>query len=180
MELKCPKCGVSCGKLDLFCKKCGTSVRPGPETHDQSIQFRMDVIALLRTLKEFRLWIDRRDKKNVRFMRSYKERIEKEIGPSLREFDEKYKDREEVRSPLFGLTREIFFWLSRPINLMEMKIRPSVSIGIFLERLMMTKAAESYLKECCQEADHRLDELVKKIKTDPGYQVLRDKNHFQF
>ena len=96
-------------------------------------------------------------------MRSYKERILEEIGPSIQEFDKKYKDREEGRSPLFDLTLDIFSWFSRPISLMETKLRPSVSMGVFLERWMMTKAAESYLKECCQEADHRLDELKKII-----------------
>ena len=96
-------------------------------------------------------------------MRDYKERIVEEIGPSIREFSEKYKDREEGQSPLFGHITEIFSLLSRPITLMETKLRPSVGMGVFLERWMMTKAAESYLKECCQEADHRLDELMKRI-----------------
>ena len=101
-------------------------------------------------------------------MKSYKERILEEIGPSIQEFDKKYKDREEGRSPLFILTMEIFSWLSRPISLMETKLRPSIGMGVFLERWMMTNAAESYLKECCQEADHRLDELMKEIKLASG------------
>ena len=96
-------------------------------------------------------------------MRGYKERVVEEIGPSIREFSEKYNDKEEGRSPLFHLTLDIFSWFSRPISLMETKLRPSVGMGVFLERWMMTKAAESYLKECCQEADHRLDELMKRI-----------------
>lgn len=163
MKLKCPICGNVYGQGDLFCKKCGAKLRSSPEAQDQSNTFRLEVIALFKTLKEFRSWIDLKDKKNIRFMRDYKERIVEEIGPSIREFSEKYKDREEGRSPLFGLTLDIFSWFSRPISLMETKLRPSVGMGVFLERWMMTKAAESYLKECCQEADHRLDELMKRI-----------------
>lgn len=96
-------------------------------------------------------------------MRAYKERIEKEIGPSIREFEEKYGDREEGQSPLFRLIVEAFSLLSRPITFMETELRPSVGMGIFLERWMMTNAVESYLKECCQEADHHLDEVAKAI-----------------
>jgi hypothetical protein len=55
---------------------------------------------------------------------------------------------------------------------METKLRPSVSMGVFLERWMMTKAAESYLKECCQEADHRLDELKKRINEGQKNRIL--------
>ena len=161
--MKCPECGNAYGLRDLFCRKCGIRLKISPEDKDQSTPFLKEVIALLRVLKEFRSWIDLKDKKNTRFMRGYKERIVEEIGPTIREFGEKYKDREEGRSPLFGLTLDIFSWFSRPISLMETKLRPSVGMGIFLERWMMTKAAESYLKECCQEADHRLDELKKRI-----------------
>ena len=163
MKMKCPECGNAYGLRDLFCRKCGIRLKISPEDKDQSSPFLKEVIALLRVLKEFRSWIDLKDKKNIRFMRRYKERIVEEIGPTIREFSEKYKDREEGRSPLFGLTLDIFSWFSRPISLMETKLRPSVSMGVFLERWMMTKAAESYLKECCQEADHRLDELKKRI-----------------
>jgi len=163
VKLKCPECGNAYGLRDLFCRKCGIRLKIRPEDKDQSSPFLKEVIALLRVLKEFRSWIDLKDKKNIRFMRGYKERIVEEIGPTIREFSEKYKDREEGRSPLFGLTLDIFSWFSRPISLMETKLRPSVSMGVFLERWMITKAAESYLKECCQEADHRLDELKKRI-----------------
>ena len=161
--MKCPECGNAYGLRDLFCRKCGIRLKISPEDKDQSSPFLKEVIALLRVLKEFRSWIDLKDKKNIRFMRRYKERIVEEIGPSIREFSEKYKDREEGQSPLFGHITEIFSLLSQPITLMETKLRPSVGMGVFLERWMMTKAAESYLKECCQEADHRLDELMKRI-----------------
>ena len=163
MELKCPKCGAYYAKGDLFCRKCGAEVRSSPETQDKSSQFWMEITDLLQTFKEFRSWVDLKDKKNIRFMRTYKERIEVEIGPSIREFSEKYKDTEEGGSPLFSLTMEVFSWLSRPITLMETKLRPSVGMGVFLERWMMTKAAENYLKECCEEADHRLDKLMRNV-----------------
>ncbi|UCD70912.1 MAG: hypothetical protein JSW70_07885 [Syntrophobacterales bacterium] len=125
-------------------------------------------MVLLKTMKEFRAWIDERKRKNVRFMRAYKERIEREIRPSIREFDEKYREKEEGQSPLFRLMMEAFSWLSRPIGLMETELRPSVGMGVFLERWMVTKAAEDYLKECCQEADHNLDELMKEIELASG------------
>lgn len=163
MKLKCPECGNAYGPRDLFCRKCGIRLKISPEDKDQSSPFLKEVINIFTTLKEFRSWIDQRNKKNIRFMRDYKERIVEEIGPSIREFSEKHKDREEGQSPLFGHITEIFSLLSRPITLMETKLRPSVGMGVFLERWMMTKAAESYLKECCQEADHRLDELMKRI-----------------
>jgi len=163
VKLKCPICGNVYGQGDLFCKKCGARLRSSPEAQDQSNTFRLEVIALFKTLKEFRSWIDKRDKKNARFMKTYKEKIEGGIGQSIQEFEKKHKDREEGQSPLFGHITEIFSLLSRPITLMETKLRPSIGMGVFLERWMMTKAAESYLKECCQEADHRLDELMKRI-----------------
>ena len=166
--MKCPECGNAYGPQDLFCRKCGIRLKISPQDKEQSSPFLKEVITLLKVLKEFRSWIDLKDKKNIRFMRDYKERIVEEIGPTIREFSEKYKNREEGRSPLFDLTLDIFSWFSRPISLMETKLRPSVSMGVFLERWMMTKAAESYLKECCQEADHRLDELMKEIKLASG------------
>ena len=172
LEPKCPGCGNAYGPQDLFCSKCGIELKISSEDKDQSNPFLREVIALLRVLKEFRSWIDLKDKKNIRFMRGYKERIVEEIGPTIREFSEKYKHREEGRSPLFDLTLDIFSWFSRPISLMETKLRPSVSMGVFLERWMMTKAAESYLKECCQEADHRLDELKKRINEGQKNRIL--------
>ena len=137
-----------------------------PGVKGQVTPFEVELMALLKTMKEFRTWIDQRKRKNVRFMRAYKERIEGEIRPSIREFDEKYKETEEGQSPLFLLIMEVFSWLSRPIGLMETELRPSVGMGVFLERWMLTKAAEDYLKECCQEADHRIDELTKEIGVD--------------
>jgi hypothetical protein len=37
-------------------------------------------------------------------------------------------------------------------------------MGVFLERWMMTSAVESYLKECCQNVDHHLNELQKEME----------------
>ena len=137
-----------------------------PGVQGQVAPFEVELMALLKTMKEFRAWIDESKRKNVRFMRAYKERIEREIRPSIGEFDEKYRETEKGQSPLFRLAMEAFSWLSRPITLMETELRPSVGMGVFLERWMVTKAAEDYLKECCQEADHLLDELTKEIGLD--------------
>ncbi len=101
-------------------------------------------------------------------MKSYKEKMEREIGPCVRDFNEKYENRQEGQLPLFRLIREAFSWLSRPIAFMETELRPSVGMGVFLERWMMRDAVERYLKECCQEADHHLDELTKEVELSSG------------
>jgi hypothetical protein len=113
VKLKCPECGNAYGPRDLFCRKCGIRLKISPEDKDQSSPFLKEVINIFTTLKEFRSWIDQRNKKNIRFMRDYKERIVEEIGPSIREFSEKHKDREEGQSPLFGHITEILGVLSR-------------------------------------------------------------------
>lgn len=163
--MKCPKCGVSYGKEDLFCRKCGVRLQSAPKALPQGTQVETEVIALLKTLKEFRAWIDQKKKKNVRFMRAYKERIEQEIGPPISELAEKYREREKGQSSNFSLIMDAFLWLSRPITIVETRLRPSVGMGVFLERWMVTKVFEDYLKECCHEADHHLDELTKKIRS---------------
>ena len=165
MELKCPKCGVSYGKEDLFCRKCGVRLQSAPKALPQGTQVETEVIALLKTLKEFRVWIDQKKRKDVRFIRAYKERIEQEIGPPISELAEKYREREEGQSSNFSLIMDAFLWLSRPITIVETRLRPSVGMGVFLERWMVTKVFEDYLKECCHEADHHLDELTKKISS---------------
>lgn len=166
VEMNCSRCGTPYEQGDLFCRKCGARVISTPQVPGQVTPFEMELKALLKTIKEFRAWIDQKKRKNVRFMRAYKERIEGEIRPSINEFDEKYRETEEGQSPLFHLIMESFSWLSRPIGLMETELRPSVGMGVFLERWMVTKAAEDYLKECCQEADQRIDELTKEIGLD--------------
>lgn len=166
VEMKCQQCGTPYEQGDRFCRKCGARVISTPQVLGQVTPFEMELKALLKTIKEFRAWIDQKKRKNVRFMRAYKERIEGEIRPSINEFDEKYRETEEGQSPLFRLIMESFSWLSRPISLMETELRPSVGMGVFLERWMVTKAAEDYLKECCQEADQRIDELTREIGLD--------------
>jgi len=128
----------------------------------------MEIRDLLKTFGEFRAWIDGRKRKNVQFMKTYKERVEKEIGPSIREFDEKYRNREEAQSPLFSLIMEVFSLLRRPITFMETELRPSVGMGVFLERWMMRDVVESYLRECCQEVDLNLEALTESLESSSG------------
>ena len=129
----------------------------------QDSQFKAAVTELLDTLIQFRSWIDRQKKINVSFMKAYKKRLEKETGPALTQFEEKYKNREEGQSPSFHLIMKSFDCFKRPITFMQTQLRPSVGMGIFLERWMLTKAVQDYLKECCQEADSYLNELIKKM-----------------
>lgn len=163
MELKCPNCGIPHRQKDIFCSKCGVRIRPGKGDQKPAESFRQDLPALLKTLNEFRAWIDQSKKINVRFMKTYKQRIEEEIGPSIKQFEEKYRNSEEGRSKPFELIMETFACLNRPISLMQTKLRPSVGMGVWQERWMMTAAVEDYLKECCREADHLFDELMNKL-----------------
>ncbi len=128
----------------------------------------MDVLTLFKTLREFRAWIDQSKRKRVRFMRGYKEKIEKGIAPKIGEFRDKYGKTQEGSSPLFDLILDTFYALRGPVRLMETELRPSVGMGVFLERWMMASAVESYLKECCHEADRHLDELEKEIESGSG------------
>jgi hypothetical protein len=125
--------------------------------------FSSDALALLKMLYEFRAWIDQRKKTNIRFMKAYKQRLVDEIGLSIRQFKEKYGDTEGEQSKQFELILETYACLSRPIAFMQTKLRPSVGIGIWQERWMMTKAVEDYLKECCQEADRYINELKQNL-----------------
>lgn len=165
MEAKCPKCGVFYGQGDLFCRKCGARVGSASGVGDQVGPFQGEAMALLKTLRAFRAWIDQNRKKNVRFMRAYREKIGRELDPPIKEFREKYANREEGRSAPFRLIVEAFSALSRPITFMETELRPSVGMGIFLERWMMTSAVRTYLEQCCREADQHLEELTKRIET---------------
>ncbi|MHC4457594.1 MAG: hypothetical protein ACYS0I_10980 [Planctomycetota bacterium] len=128
----------------------------------QDSQFKTAVAELLDTLIQFRSWIDRQKKINVSFMKSYKKHLEKDIGPTIKQFEEKYQYREEGQSPSFQLIMKSFACFKRPITFMQTQLRPSVGMGIFLERWMLTRAVQDYLKECCQEADSYLDELTNK------------------
>ena len=79
----------------------------------------------------------------------------------IRHFEEKYRNSEEVRSKPFELILETLASFKRPIAFMETKLRPSVGMGIWQERWMMTKAVEDYLKVCCQEVDRYIKELKR-------------------
>ncbi len=166
MKLKCPKCGTFYEQKDQFCRKCGVRFENNPQVCGQNAPFEIEVMTLIKVIKEFRSWINNK-KINVRFMRAYKEKIDKEIDPLIRKFTEKYKDKEERNSILFNLILETFSGLNDPINFMETEFRPSIGMGVFLERWMMTSAVESYLKKCCQKVDHHLDELEREIGEEP-------------
>jgi hypothetical protein len=129
----------------------------------QDSQFKTTVAELLDAFIQFRSWIDRQKKINVSFMKSYKKHLEKNIGPTIKQFEEKYHYREEGQSASYQLIIKSFACFKRPITFMQTQLRPSVGMGIFLERWMLTKAVEDYLKECCQEADRCLEELAKEL-----------------
>ena len=131
------------------------------EVQTRNIPFEVEVANLLKSFIEFRTWLDKNKKRNIGFMRAYKEKIEKKIGPSIRAFQEKYQGREEGQTFPFDHLMKAFSCFCRPITFMETELRPSVGMGVFLERWMLTKAAESYLKECCQEADRHIDALTE-------------------
>ena len=78
----------------------------GDKTRDDS--FSSDALALLKMLNEFRIWIDQRKKTNIRFMKAYKQRLVNEMGPSIRQFKEKYGDTERGQSKQFELILETF------------------------------------------------------------------------
>ena len=164
MDLKCPKCGVPQSQEDIFCSKCGLRIRSSNDGRMPDDSFRAEALDLLETLNEFRIWISQRKKINVRFMKIYKQKIEDEIGPPIRQFKEKYGKIEEKQVKLFELIQEIFTCFRRPVRFMETKLRPSVGIGVWQERWMMTKAVEDYLKACCQEADRHLGELIREME----------------
>jgi len=133
------------------------------QIQDHDNQFNKTAGELLDTLTEFRSWIERQKKINVSFMKSYKKHMEKDIGPTIKQFEEKYQYREEGKASSYQLIMKSFACFKRPITFMLTHLRPSVGMGIFLERWMLTKAVEDYLKECCREADHCLEELTKKM-----------------
>jgi len=139
-------------------------VRSPGTTEDHDPSFEIDVVALLKTLNEFRTWATQEKKKNVRFMKAYREKLEGEIGSTIRNFEERYGGRKEGRSPLFHHIMEAFSALRRPVRYMETRLRPSVGMGVFLERWMRAQTVENYLKVCCQEADHHLNEVTQKLE----------------
>ena len=96
-------------------------------------------------------------------MKAYKKRFNEELGQSIRQFEALYGETETKNSKQYKLVVKIFDSFKRPLAFMETKIRPSVSMGIWQERWMMTQAVEAYLKECCQRADRKLDELKRTL-----------------
>ncbi len=138
-------------------------MRFAPEVQDQMSPFEVEAVELLKNLREFRAWIDQEKRKKVRFMRAYKNKLERMMGPSVDEFRKRYENTKEGKSPLFRHLLKIFTVLSRPIKFMETDLRPSVGMGVLLERWMMTSAVEDYLRECCQEVDRHLRELEREI-----------------
>jgi hypothetical protein len=162
VELKCPNCGIYHRQEDVFCSKCGTRLSLDSDELSADDSFRSDALGLLATLTDFRTWIDQRRKTNVRFMKAYKKRID-DIGPAIKQFKDKYGNSEGDQLNQFEFVQEIFTCLSRPVRFMETKLRPSVGMGVWQERWMMTTAVEDYLKVCCRETDRLLDDLVNKL-----------------
>ena len=159
MGLECPKCGIHHNPEDVFCSKCGARLRPDNDDPLPEDSFRPDALDLLETLKGFRAWVGQRKKIDVRFMKAYKKRLD-DIGPAIKQFQNNYGNNEGGRLKQFELLQEIFSCFSRPIRYMETKLRPSVGMGVWQERWMMTTAVEDYLKACCREADRLFDELI--------------------
>ena len=95
-------------------------------------------------------------------MKAYQKRLD-DIGPDLQQFKHKYGNSEGGWLRPFELFEEIFICFNRPVRFMETKLRPSVGMGIWQERWMMTAAVEDYLKECCQEVDRLFYELRNKL-----------------
>jgi len=139
--------------------------KSSPQLRDTDSQFITDVADLLNQLIEFRSWMDQRKKINVAFMKAYKTRLEKEIDPCLKKLAETHGDKVMARSQTFQLIMESIACLKRPVKFMETKLRPSVGMGVFLERWMLAQAVAEYLRECCADADRYLDQLIKKIKS---------------
>ena len=131
--------------------------------NDEDSQFNSAVTELIDAYIRFRTWIDRQKKINVAFMKSYKKQLEDDIGPTVKAFEKKYQFKEEGQSSSYRLIMKGFACFERPIAFMPTRLRPSVGMGVFLERWMLQGAVRDYLKECCQEVDAYLDELTNKV-----------------
>ncbi len=139
-----------------------SGTKSNPQLRDTDSQFNTDVANLLNQVIEFRSWIDQRKKINVAFMKAYKKRLEEEIGPSVKKFAETHGDEVKEQSRTFQLIVESIACLKRPVKFMETRLRPSVGMGVFLERWMLNQAVAEYLQACCADADRYLDPLIKK------------------
>ena len=96
-------------------------------------------------------------------MKNYKKQLEDDIGPTVNAFEKKFQDTEKGQSSAYRLIIKSFECFKRPITFMQTQLRPSVGMGVFLERWMLTRAVQDYLKECCQEADAYIKELSHKM-----------------
>jgi hypothetical protein len=162
VELKCPKCGIHHGQEDVFCSKCGTRLKTSNDEPLLDDSFRPDALDLLEALNDFRVWIDQRKKTNIRFMKAYKKRLD-DIDPIIRQFKQKYGNSEGGLLNQIELVHKIFACFRRPVRFMETRIRPSVGMGVWQERWMVTAAVEDYLTECCREADLLFDEIKRNL-----------------
>jgi len=161
LPASCHFCGSPRAPGDFFCRHCGQALQSRPPVPSSHGRFDEEIEALFIQLKDFRLWIDKTKKKNVRFMEAYKISLEKEINPQISALCSKHATDPDDHSNPINLMRETALTLTGPIHFMETKLRPSVGMGIFLERWMMTSALETYLKECCRKADGLLDQLAQ-------------------
>lgn len=125
--------------------------------------FESKTLELTAVFGEFRRWIDQQPGRNVRFMQAYKKKFEEEIAPALQEFEREFGDREEGLSDLFQLVSGISSSLRNPMRFMSTRLRPSVGMGVFLERWMSTETVKKYLETCCREVDSSLLELQEKL-----------------
>lgn len=168
LPASCHFCGSPSAPGDVFCRQCGTALQSRRPFPSSDRPFHGDIKALFIKLKDFRLWIDKTKKKNIRFMEAYKVSLEKEINPRIRALSSKHGIDPDDHSDPINLMRETALTLAGPIRFMETKLRPSVGMGVFLERWMMASALETYLKECCHKADGLLDQVDQLIdlKTD--------------
>jgi hypothetical protein len=141
---------------------------PKGERQNGGDGFEDDLSKGLTALQEFRTWVDGVRKKNIRFIRAYEERLEREVEPFIRELKDKYENRDEGKSIPFHHLMEGFSWLQRPTTMFETGLRPSVGMGVFLERWMMVQAFEEYLKECCEKTDYHLARIIHDPAEKPG------------
>ena len=164
MGSRCPACGTSHKQGDQFCRKCGTRLRDRSGEEISRDLFEKDLAVLLENFKEIISWMGTEKRKSIRFMKVYKERVEGDLGAAVKAFVEKHGIREETPPPPLALLHEAFSALRRPIAFMETELRPSVGMGVFLERWMMRDVVERYLKDCCEEAERHLEALEETME----------------
>ena len=132
-------------------------------------RLKQAVVDFLAQIKEFRLWIEGQKKISVRVMQAYKTTVADKIDPQLAAL------RSELKTPsnLERILGEIESAVHRPLHLMETKLRPSVGMGVFLERWMRSQTVDNCLKESCAAIDRYVLELSrllvsKAVFSSPG------------